>query len=143
MTHNTLQHTARYCNTLQHCKTLLYFEHFVNASSKVARRRSSCRLPSLPCFAIACHHYHVLFRICLRTSAFCLDAKGCWRTSVLCSNIHEFLYISHLFHFIYFIVISNFDLVCLTLSSADTQGIAKYARTYIRDTHTHEHTHKK
>jgi len=26
----------------------------------------------------------------------------------------------------------------LTLSSADTHGIAKYARTYIRDTHTHE-----
>ena len=41
---SSLQHTARYCNTLQHCKTLLYFEHFVNASSKVARRRSSCSM---------------------------------------------------------------------------------------------------
>jgi len=28
------------------------------------------------------------------------------------------------------------------LSSADTHGIAKYARTYIRDTHTHAHTKK-
>jgi len=31
----------------------------------------------------------------------------------------------------------------LTLSSADTHGIAKYARTYIRDTHTRAHTHTK
>jgi len=31
----------------------------------------------------------------------------------------------------------------LTLSLADTHGIAKYARTYIRDTHTEAHTHKK
>ena len=27
------------------------------------------------------------------------------------------------------------------LSSADTHGIAKYARTYIRDAHKHTHTH--
>ena len=40
-------------------------------------------------------------------SAFCLNEKGWWRTSVLCTHIHEFLYISHLFHFIYFIVKSN------------------------------------
>jgi len=26
--------------------------------------------------AIACHHHHVLFRICLSISAFCLDEKG-------------------------------------------------------------------
>ena len=31
----------------------------------------------------------------------------------------------------------------MTLSSADTHGIAKYARTYIRDTHTQAHTQKK
>ena len=55
------------------------------------------RLPSPPCFV----------RICLSVSAFCLDEKGCWRISVLCTHIHEFLYISHLFHFIYLIVISN------------------------------------
>jgi len=36
-----------------------------------------------------------------------------------------------------------FDFVCLTLSSADTHGIEKYARTYIRDAHTHAHTHTK
>ena len=31
----------------------------------------------------------------------------------------------------------------MTLSSADTHGIAKYARTYIRDTHTQAYTQKK
>ena len=43
----------------------------------------------------------------LTASAFCLNEKGWWQTSVLCTHIHEFLYISHLFHFNYFIVISN------------------------------------
>ena len=42
-----------------------------------------------------------------RKGAFCLNEKGRWRTSVLCTHIHEFLYVSHLLHFIYFIVISN------------------------------------
>jgi len=43
---------------------------------------------------------------------------------------------------ILFILLSYliFDFVCLTLSSADTHGIAKYACTYKRDTHTHAHT---
>jgi len=54
---------------------------------------------------------------------------------------------SYVFHicFILFILLSYliFDFVCLTLSSGDTHGIAKYARTYIRDIHTHAHTHKK
>ena len=36
-----------------------------------------------------------------------------------------------------------FDFVYFTLSSADTHGIAKYARTYIWDTHTQAHTQKK
>ena len=47
--------------------------------------------------------------------------------------------------FILFILVSYliFDFVCLTLSSAITYGIAKYARTYIRDTHTQAHTQKK
>jgi len=35
-----------------------------------------------------------------------------------------------------------FGFVCLTSSSADTRGIAKYARTYIRHIHTHAHTQK-
>jgi len=51
---------------------------------------------------------------------------------------------SYTFHicFISFILLSYliFDFVCLTLSSADTHGIAKYACTYIRDMHTHAHT---
>ena len=82
--------------------------------------------------AIACYLRHVLFRICLCISAFRLDEKGCWRTSILCTHIHEFLYISHLFHF--FILLSYLisDFVCLTLSLAVTHRIAKYARTYIR-----------
>jgi len=54
---------------------------------------------------------------------------------------------SYIFHicFILFYLLSYliFDFVCLTLSSAGTHGIAKYARTYIRDTHTQAHTHKK
>ena len=54
---------------------------------------------------------------------------------------------SYIFHicFILFILLSYliFDFVCLTLSSADTHGIAKYARTYIRDTHIQAHTQKK
>jgi len=54
---------------------------------------------------------------------------------------------SYIFHicFISFILLSYliFDSVCLTLSSADTHGIAKYARTYIRDTHTQARTQKK
>ena len=53
---------------------------------------------------------------------------------------------SYIFHigFILFILLSFliFDFVCLTLSSADTHGIAKYARTYARDTHTQAHTQK-
>ena len=47
--------------------------------------------------------------------------------------------------FISFILLSFliFDFVCLTLSLADTHEIAKYARTYIRDTHTQAHTQTK
>jgi len=54
---------------------------------------------------------------------------------------------SYIFHIclILFISLSYliFDFECVTLSSADTHGIAKYARTYIRDTHTQAHTQKK
>ena len=54
---------------------------------------------------------------------------------------------SNIFHicFILFISLSYliFDFVYLTLSSAGTHGIAKYACTYIRDTHTQAHTQKK
>jgi len=54
---------------------------------------------------------------------------------------------SYIFHicFILFILLSYliFDFVCLKLSLADTHEIAKYARTYIRDTHTEAHTQKK
>ena len=58
---------------------------------------------------------------------------------------------SYIFHnyFILFILLSNtyhiiFDFICLTLSLADTHGIAKYARTHIRRyTHTHTQQTKK
>ena len=49
------------------------------------------------------------------------------------------------FYFILFIFLYNtyliFDFICLTLSLADTHGIAKYARTYIQK-YTHTRTHK-
>jgi len=93
------------------------------------------RLPSPPCF---------FFRICLCISAFCLDEKGCWQTSILCTLIHEFSYISHLCYLSILLSYLIFDFVCLTLSLADTRGIAKYARTYVqRYTHTHTQKPKK
>jgi len=56
------------------------------------------------------------------------------------NNIISLTFVSfYLFYCQYLI----FDFVCLTLSLADTHGIAKYARTYIRDTHTQAHTQKK
>jgi len=60
-----------------------------------------------------------------------------------CVLIYMNFYIFHIC-FILFILLSYliFDFVCLTLSSADTHGIAKYARTHIRDTHTGTHTKK-
>ena len=61
-----------------------------------------------------------------------------------CVLIYMNSYIFNIF-FILFISLSDliFDFVCLMLSSADTHGIAKYAHTYIRDTHTQAHTQKK
>ena len=61
-----------------------------------------------------------------------------------CALIYMNSYIFHIC-FILFILLSYliFDFVCLTLSLADTHGIAKYARTYMRDTHTQTHTQKK
>jgi len=58
-----------------------------------------------------------------------------------CVLIYMNCYIFHIC-FVLFILLSYliFDFVCLTLLSADTHGIAKYARTYIQDTHTHAHT---
>jgi len=54
---------------------------------------------------------------------------------------------SYIFHvyFISFILLSYliFHFVCLTLSLADTHGIAKYARTNIPDIRTRTHTRKK
>jgi len=62
----------------------------------------------------------------------------------LCALIYMNSYIFHIC-FILFILLSYliFDFVCLTSSSAYTHGIAKYARTYIRDIHTQAHTQKK
>jgi len=63
-----------------------------------------------------------------------------------CVLIYMNAYIFHIC-FILFILLSYliFDFVCLTLSSADTHGIAKYVRTHINTgyTHTRKHTHKK
>ena len=85
---------------------------------------------------------------------FCSELAYVFRLSVsmrkvagehpFCVLIYMNSYIFHIY-FILFILLSYliFDFVCLTLSSADTHGIAKYARTYARDTHTQAHTQKK
>jgi len=88
------------------------------------------------------------------TTMFCSEFAYVFRLSVSMRKVageHPFCVLmymnSYIFHmyFILFILLSYliFDFVCLTLSLADTHGIAKYARTYIRDTHTHAHTQKK
>jgi len=93
--------------------------------------------------AIAFHLHHVLFRICLCISAFCLDEKGCWRTSFLCTHVHEFLYILHLLHLFILLSYLIFDFVCLTLSLPTHIELPNtHAHTY-RDTHTHAHTKTK
>ena len=84
------------------------------------------------------------------TTMFCSEFAYVFRLSVSIRKVaceHSvYIYMnSYIFHicFILFILFSYliFDFVCLTLSLADTHGIAKYARTHIRDTHTHAHTH--
>jgi len=93
---------------------------------------------------ITSHHHHVFFRICLSILAFCLDEKGCWRTSVLCTHMHEFLYISHLFHFIYFIVISNIWFCMLdVIISWHTWNCQIRKHIHTGYTHTRTHTKKK
>jgi len=93
--------------------------------------------------AIAFHLHHVLFRICLCISAFCLDEKGCWRTSFLCTHVHEFLYILHLLHLFILLSYLIFDFVGLTLSLPTHIELPNtHAHTY-RDTHTHAHTKTK
>jgi len=92
--------------------------------------------------AIACHHHHALFRMCLCISAFCLNEKGCWRTSVLCTHIHEFSYISHLFHLIYFIVISNIWFCMLDVIIGRHTWNCQI-RTHIHTGYTHTGTHTK
>jgi len=88
------------------------------------------------------------------TTMFCSEFACVFRLSVsmrkvagehpFCVLIYVYCYIFHIC-FILFILLSYliFDFVCLALSLADTHGIAKYARTYIRDKHTHAHTHTK
>ena len=88
------------------------------------------------------------------TTMFCLEFAYVFRHSVsmrVVASEHLFCVLiymnSDIFHICFILCISLsyliFDFVCLTLSSAGTQGIAKYARKYIRDTHTHVHTQKK
>jgi len=82
---------------------------------------------------------------------FCSDFAYVFRLSVSMRKVageHPFCVLkymnSYIFHIclILFILLSYliFDFMCLMLSLADTHGIAKHARTYIRDTHTHAHT---
>ena len=89
--------------------------------------------------AIACHHHHVLFRNCSSISAFCLNEKGYRRTCVLCTHIHEFLYISHLFHVI---VISNIGFCVLDVIIGRHTWNCQI-RTHIHtEINTHTHTQK-
>jgi len=97
---------------------------------------------------IPCHHHLFFFLgMYLCISAFCLDKEGCWRISVLCTHIHESLYISHLFDVIYFLVKQKSHIqycICLTLSLADTHK--SYCCQYtgkkwsITQAHTYEDT---
>jgi len=88
---------------------------------------------------------------------FCLEFAYVFRLSVsmrkvagehpFCVLIYMNSYIPYLLYFIYCLVKNTyliFDFICLTLSLADTHGIAKYARTYTqRYTHTYTHTQKR
>ena len=88
------------------------------------------------------------------TVMFCLEFACVFRLLVSMRKVaseHAFCVLiymnSYIFHicFISFVLLSYLilDFVCLTLSSADTHGIAKYARTYIqRYTQTRTHTKK-
>jgi len=91
------------------------------------------------------------------TTMFCSKFAYVFRLSVsirkvaseypFCVLIYMNSYIFHIY-FILFIFLSStmeyliFDFTCLTLSLADTHGIAKYARTYIRR-YTYAHTKSK
>jgi len=62
-----------------------------------------------------------------------------------CALRYMNFYVFHIY-FILFFPLSNthliFDFICLTLALADRRGIAKYARTYIRQ-YTRTHAPKK
>ena len=92
------------------------------------------------------------------TTMFCSEFANVFRLSVsmrkvagqhpFCALIYMNSYIIHIYFilFILFILLSYpiFDFVCLTLSLADTHGIAKYVCTYIQKyTNTRTHTNKK
>jgi len=91
------------------------------------------------------------------TAMVCLEFAYVFWLSVLIRKVaseHPFCVLiymnSYMFHIylVVFFFLSNtyliFDFICLTLSLADTNGSAKYARTYIRRyTHTHTYTKKK
>jgi len=96
--------------------------------------------PSLAIIAMFCSEFTYVFRL----SVSIRKVAGEYPFCVL---IYMHSYIFHIC-FILFIFLSNtyliFDFICLTLALADTHGIAKYARKYIRNyTHTHTHTHTK
>jgi len=82
------------------------------------------------------------FAYVFRLSVFMRKVAG---KHPFCVLIYMNSYIFHTY-FILIILLSYliFDFVCLTLSLADTHGIAKYARIYIqRYTHTRTHKNKK
>ena len=88
------------------------------------------------------------------TAMFCLEFAYVFRFSVsmrkvvsehpFCVLIYMYCYIFHIY-FILFIFLYDtyliFDFICLTLSLADTHGIAKLRTHTHTKTHTHTHTH--
>ena len=93
--------------------------------------------PSLAITTMVCSEFAYVFRLSVSMRKVAGEHP-------FCVLIYMNSYIFHIC-FVLFILLSYliFDFVCLTLSLADTHGIAKYARTYTRDTHTQAHTEKK
>jgi len=97
--------------------------------------------------AIACRHRHVCFQFAyvfwLSVSMRKVGSGHPFCVLIYMNSYMFHIYFIRRFTFTSFILLSYliFDFVCLTLTSADIHGIAKYARTYIQR-YTHMHTQK-
>jgi len=93
--------------------------------------------PSLAITAMFCSEFACVFRLSVSMRKVASEHPYCVLT-------YMNSYILHIYY-ILLMFLSNTclicDFICLTLALADTHGIAKYARTYIRR-YTHTRTHK-